>query len=321
MKRGRIDVRHVLCPVDFSVFSARALDHAVRLARYFDADLHVLHVVPIVLDVVEPFPPVLPDLMAPVVAAAEDELRRFVASARGRHARIQTSVKEGGAASRIQEMATLLRADLVVMGTHGRSGLERAVLGSVTENVMHHVDCPVLAVGDRAMCATPGPPFGRILCATDLLASSPATVEFALALAGESDAEVELLHVVEAIPLEASSINPSILTSEVDTFRRGLIADAQARLDDAAREAPSWCRLTTRVATGDAWRAIVERARASEAELIVIGAHAGPFRRAIFGSTARRVVRTAPCPVLVMRAAGPRDAPAAEPAAAVDRAR
>jgi nucleotide-binding universal stress UspA family protein len=186
---------------------------------------------------------------------------------------------------------------------------------------MHRVDCPVMAVSDKATSATPGPPFRRILCATDLQASSPATIEFALALAGESDAEVELLHVVEAIPLEASSINPSILTAEVDTFRGALIEDAQARLDDAALDAPSWCRLTTRVATGDAWRAIVERARAGSAELVVVGAHVGPCRRAIFGSTARRVVRAAPCPVLVLRAPGPRDVPADGPATAVDRAR
>lgn len=310
MKRGRIDVRHVLCPVDFSVFSARALDHAVRLARHFDADLHVLHVVPVVLDVVEPFPPVLPDLMAPVVAAAEDELRRFVAPARERYPRIRSAVTQGAAASRIEELAADLPADIVVMGTHGRTGLGRAVLGSVTESVMHHVECPVLAVSDRATSADPGPPFHRILCAADLRASSGATVSFALALAGENDADLELLHVVESLPPDASSANPSISTPELDAFRSGQATDARTRLGDAALEAASWCRVTTRVATGDAWRAIVERARASAADLIVVGAHAGPLRRALFGSTAGRVVRTAPCPVLVLRTPSPRDAPA-----------
>jgi nucleotide-binding universal stress UspA family protein len=302
MTRARIDVRHILCPVDFSEFSARALDHAVRLARFFDADLHVLHVVPIVLDVVEPYPPVLPDLLMPAVEAAEDRLRRFVAPARERHERIETSVREGGAASTIQELAALLQADVVVMGTHGRTGLGRAVLGSVTESVMHHVACPVLTVSDKATRGKPGPPFHRILCATDLLPSSRATVEYALALAGESDAEVELLHVVESLPPDASSVNPSTLAAESDAFRHGLIEDAQVRLSDAALQpASSWCNVTTRVATGEAWRAIVEQARAGDAELIVIGAHAGAFARAFFGSTASRVVRTAPCAVLVLK--------------------
>lgn len=301
MKRARIDVRHVLCPVDFSAFSARALDHAVRLAHHFDADLHVLHVVPVVLDVVEPFPPVLPDLMAPVVAAAEDELRRFVATARGRHPRIQTEVRQGAAASTIEGRAADLRSDLVVMGTHGRTGLGRAVLGSVTESVMHHVACPVLAVRDTPAGAASGPPFRRMLCATDLLPSSPSTVEVALALAGESDAELELLHVVEWLPHDASSVNPSMLTAEMETFREARVADARSRLGGVALEAASWCEVTTRVETGEAWRAIVERARASGAEVIVVGAHSGPLRRAVFGSTAGRVVRAAPCAVLVVK--------------------
>jgi len=301
MPRARIDVRHVLCPVDFSEFSARALELAVGLARSFDADLHVLHAVPIVLDVVEPFPPVLPDLMAPSVEAAREELRRFVAPVRARYQRVQTIVREGDAPSVIQALVDELRVDLVVMGTHGRSGLARAILGSVTEHVMHHASCAVLTVGHQAPAAPPGPPFHRILCATDLLPSSRATVEYALALAAESDAELELLHVVESVPPAGGSVNPSIVAAEIDTFRRGLIEDAEKRLGEALRPAASWCRVTTRVTTGEAWRAIVEDARAREAELIVIGAHAGALGRAVFGSTASHVVRAAPCAVLVLR--------------------
>jgi len=301
MPRTRIDVRHVLCPVDFSTFSARALEQAVGLARFFDADLHVLHAVPIVLDVVEPFPPVLPDLLAASVEAAREELGRFVAPARGRYGRVQTVVREGDAHSVIQALVDELRIDVIVMGTHGRSGLARAVLGSVAESVMHHASCAVLTVGDRATAGLPGPPFHRILCATDLLPSSRATVEYALALAAESDAAVELLHVIESLPPAGTSVNPSIVAAELDTFRHGLIEDSERRLREALLPAASWCNVTARVATGEAWRAIVEGARVHEAELIVVGAHAGALGRAVCGSTASRVVRAAPCSVLVLR--------------------
>ena len=316
MKHARVDVRHILCPVDFSGFSARALEHATRLARFFDADLHVLHAVPIVLDVVEPYPPVLPDIMKASVEAAREELLRFVAPMRARHERIRTSVEEGDAASAIQQLAAELPADMVVMGTHGRTGLGRAVLGSVAERVMHHVACPVLTVSDKAAGTRPGPPFHRILCATDLQPSSGATVEYALALAGESDAEVELLHVVESLPAEASSAAPSMRAADSDTVVHALIEEAQVRLDELAqRPAASWCNVTSRVATGEAWRAIVEHARAGQTELIVIGAHAGALARAFFGSTASRVVRNAPCAVLLLKPPRSADAPSEESSA------
>lgn len=289
MKRARLDVRRVLCPVDFSPSAAHALDHAVRVARLFDADLDVLHAVPVVLDVVEPFPPVLPDVMAPVVAAAEDELRRFAAPARDRHHRVRTLVRQGDAATVIEQAAAELRADVVVMGTHGRTGLRRAVLGSVAERVLHRVACPVLTVRGDADVPAVGPPFHRILCATDLGPSSHETVACALALAGESDAAVELVHV--AAPPAA--------------------ADARDRLGAEALPAASWCEVTTRVETGGVREAIVARARTTGAELVVVGAHAGALRRVLLGSTASHVVRTAPCAVLVVKAARPSDRPAA----------
>jgi nucleotide-binding universal stress UspA family protein len=311
MAHTRIDIRRILCPVDFSEFSARALEHAVRVASFFEASVHVLHVVPSLFDAIEPV------LIAPADAPvgpreqAMRQLETFVEPFGEWHVPLERSVSLGNPAREIEAKAAEMPADLLVMGTHGRRGLSHLVVGSVTEKVMHRVRCPVLGVGSGQTAPPQAPPYRRILCPTKLVPGSQHAIDFALALATENDAALEVLHVIESMPPGADGADPFAGAPEFEGLRARMVAEADAELRQSIPAAQrSGCSVRHRVATGDAAPAIVEAARTGGAEVIVMGVHATAVDRALFGSTIHRVLREAPCAVLVLR-----QPPAVRPAA------
>lgn len=125
----------IIAATDFSLSSLGALEHAAALARRLDAELLLLHAQG------------GPDRMHP---AAQPELERTVERLRNDGVRARSLLRPGPAHQEILETAERERASLVVMGTHGRSGLERMLLGSVAERVVRGAPCPVLTVGERA---------------------------------------------------------------------------------------------------------------------------------------------------------------------------
>ena len=145
-------IRSILAPTDFSEHANIALKYAASLAEKFGACLHLLHVLP---DVV----PAGPDLMlAPALPpeyyeATEKEsseaLLKVLDPAWGRPAQVQTAVVWGGAVDRVVEYATEKKIDLIVVATHGRTGLSHALLGSLAESIIRQAPCPVLTVRDR----------------------------------------------------------------------------------------------------------------------------------------------------------------------------
>lgn len=322
MGHARIVVRRILCPVDFSEPSTRAMEHAVRMASFFEATVHVLHVVPTMFDAIEPV------LIAPAETPegprekAARELAAFVQPFREWHVPIEQTICLGSPARDIEAAAAELPADLVVMGTHGRSGLARFVFGSVTERVMNHVACPVLAIGTHETAPPQAPPYRRILCPTKLVPGSEHALDFALALAARSDSRLEVLHVVESMPPGADGRHPFEGAPEFEGLRERMVAEADAELRAAIPAGlDNWCSVVRRVATGDAAPAIVEAARSGRADVIVMGVHASSVERALFGSTIRRVVREAPCSVLVLRQPRRRKAARTEAAAGAAAAR
>jgi nucleotide-binding universal stress UspA family protein len=302
-----IFVRRILCPTDFSIFSARALRHAIALARRFDAQLHVVHVVP----------PLYPTsgasfyFPAPILAGpelrqgVEDEMRRFVAPADEARVPVETQIRDGQPWREIQAMAEGLPADLVVMGTHGTGGFERLLLGSVTEKVLRRLPCPVLTVCHEEGQTWEAPGLvRRILCATDLAESSPRTIAYARALALKYDAPVTLLHVVEMAT--DSPFAPMLGHMEHARLQTELVRLAWEKLAKAVSEgAPSHGpAVEERVSVGRASEEILKIATEQRADLIVMGTQgSGPLGRMLFGSTAQEVVRHATCPVLTVRPA------------------
>ena len=140
-------IKRILVPIDFSAGALKALDYAGTLATQCDAELLLLHVV-------APIYVADPDLASPDVTLLLDEQRRIAAThlARigaklGRQGqRCRTLVTYGAPAPVVVSTARTLRADVIVMGTHGRSGLAHLLIGSVAEKVVRTAHCPVLTV-------------------------------------------------------------------------------------------------------------------------------------------------------------------------------
>jgi nucleotide-binding universal stress UspA family protein len=306
-----IQIRQILCPIDFSDFSRRAFDHAVAIANWYESTITLLHVsAPVPVVVYAPGVAMLPS----AVLTREDHdallgsMKRFAEVEAGPGVSVEFEIREGDAAAEILETASSQPTDLIVMGTHGRSGFERLVLGSVTEKVLRKAACPVLSVPRDIPDAVPAPAvlFTRILCAIDFSDCSMHALNYAMSLAQEADARLTVMHV-----LEPPSDAPADFHETVFGAPRTLteyIAEAEeerrARLTEAVPEAVrAYCTVETMMAKGKPYREILRVASEQQSDLIVIGIHGrGAADLLFFGSTAQHVVRQASCPVLTLRA-------------------
>lgn len=297
-----IEFKHILCPVDFSESSNRSLDHAVALARWYESTLTVLHVVP----TFEPVP-VRGELGYPIQVVnpftreeAETEMRRHLDVA-GVPSDAVVTARAGDASTTIVDEAVTSSADLIVMGTHGRRGFKRLLLGSVTETVLREAPCPVLTVPPHATAdSTRVVVFKRILCPIDFSPSSLQALGFALDLARQSNGKLTLLNVVEWLAEDDPMVSAHFNVPEVRGHMR---EEAERRLDAlVAAESRTWCEIDNVVAFGRAHHVVLRTAEMKSADLIVMGAQGrGGMELALFGSTTQQVLRGASCPVLTVR--------------------
>jgi nucleotide-binding universal stress UspA family protein len=304
-----IEIRQILCPTDFSEASRRALDHAVALAKWYDSRLTILHVSPVQpVIVLGAGATVLPP--AYLTAEARQQLltsmKMSVEAEVGRSISFDTDVVEGNPVTEILDKAAALHADLLVLGTHGLSGFDRLVLGSVTEKVLRKAVCPVMTVPPHQPDVVPVSSvlFRRILCAVDFSECSLHALEYALSLAQEADAQLTVLNALDRL---FSPVDPDeAQTQRGPVFRQYLElveADHRMRLEQAVPdEAGRCCRVERRLEPGTAYREILRVAHEEHSDLVVMGVHGrGAIDRVLFGSTAQQVVRYATCPVLTLR--------------------
>ncbi|HEU4927444.1 MAG TPA: universal stress protein [Vicinamibacterales bacterium] len=300
-------IQQILCPVDFSEFSRRALDHALGLARCYGSAVTALHVVapaPVVVPVPYYFgAEVAPPMTLPPAdrGRVASELEAFVSSERAGALRAATYVAEGPVVHQeILVQAKRLHADLIVLGTHGRSGFERLFLGSTAEKVLRTARCPVMTVPPHAPDVMPrGPaPFTRIVCAIDFSDCSQVALEYALSLARQSNATLTLVHVLDSRPLyvdfsPAAVIDLEAWTREARTRLHALVSDGDR----------TTCRVSEMVREGKAYREILRLADVLDTDLIVLGVRGrGATDLVIFGSTTHHVIRAARCAVLTVHA-------------------
>jgi nucleotide-binding universal stress UspA family protein len=297
-----VEFKKILCPVDLSELSVRTLAYAGAIAKWYDAHLTALHVVPSftpmeVLSGVEPVNLVYPISRDEVL----EHLRQTVVAAGLDAGTVALTAASGEAAATVVDQAVAMRADLLVMGTHGRSGFDRFFLGSVAEKVLRKAPCPVLTVPPHAPATPPSDVAVRtILCPVDFSSAALEAFGFALDLARRADASVVLVHALEflaeAEPLENAHFN-------VPEFRTYLLEDARQRLDSLVSGEPPLPRgVRPVVVPGRAHHEILRIAADERAELIVMGAQGrSGAALALFGSTTQQVVRGATCPVLTVR--------------------
>ncbi len=280
----------ILCPTDFSTDSEHALEVAVRLARARDAELviaHVWHLSPLAFSGETPIPA---DVISEIIRDSELGLADAARQATSLGAtRVSTKFLRGVPWDQIVRTVEGDRAyDLVVMGRRGRSGLARFLVGSVTERVIRHAPCSILAVTGRTTERTT-----RALCPLDFSESSRHAMLVAGQLVGPRG-EITLLHVVEP---DLSYTGGFVDGSTVDKL-------AIHHLENAAEElrAKFDVSVTTRIERGNPAHHILGLLEGKAFDLVVVGSHGRTgIRRLFLGSVAEKVVRHADYPVLVTR--------------------
>jgi nucleotide-binding universal stress UspA family protein len=303
-----ITFERILCPTDLSEASVPSLKYASALARRYRAHVTVLHVVPSFEPMTVPSAGFMYPMQVVSPMSRDEVLRemhKLVAGA-GVEATNMTFVAEAGDPARmIVEQSLAAATDLVVMGTHGRSGFERLLIGSVAEKVLRKAPCPVLLVPPHAAVGTSADvTFRNILCPVDFSPSALQALGFALELAREGKATVRVLYAVELLPEEELRTNAHF---NVPEYRQHVVEDALGRLNTLlAGESRSSIAVEPMVAVGRAYREILRVAADAPTDLIVMGAQGrGGLGLTLFGSTTQQVVRAATCPVLTVR--GPHD--------------
>jgi nucleotide-binding universal stress UspA family protein len=304
-----IEIRDILCPIDFSDCSRRALDHAVTIAKWHDSRvtlLHVFNILPVVAYVEggETLP------ATPVLCADRDALvtsvQKFADAEVGSSVPLTCDVAEGDIADTVLSKARTLRSDLIVMGTHGRSGLERVILGSVTNKVLRRSECPVLSVPPRMAEVVPisSTLFTQIVCAVDFSPCSMHALAYAMSLAQEADAHLTLVHVIET-PVVSEDLHETIAGGprSLREYVAAAERERRQRLEEAVPEAVrAYCHVDIVLSTGTPYREILRVAAERVAGLIVCGVHGrGAIDRFVFGSTTEQLVRHASCAVLSLR--------------------
>jgi nucleotide-binding universal stress UspA family protein len=277
--------KHVLCPVDFSEHSAAALRVAGGVAKAFEAEVDVLHAqrleAPVYFTAAQA--QALKAQLRKSLPAARAFVGKFAAKHLPEAVRRNVLLVEDDPVLAVLHAVKELPGAVIVMGTHGRTGLARIRLGSVTESVLRRVSAPVFTVGPSIKPTRSLGSILRILCPVNYGDSARVAFEHAAALAARTRAELIAVHVMEPGTEEGQTLE----------------AARQKLCDWAAPEVRHRCRFKEVVRWGHAAQQIVAEARESRADLIIVGAHPRTLLGTIlFGSTTEFVIRNAACPVL-----------------------
>ncbi len=281
-----IRIKRVLVPVDFSEPSKLAVNYGLSLALEFDAELLLASIVPFNQE---------------LYANAKVQLFELIPANLVERLAFETIVKSGDVRDELLGIVNDRQVDLVVMGSHGRGYFQRMVLGSVTERMLRKLPVPVLTVShlDPAhVIHTHGiVPLKRIVYASDLGGDADAGLQFALRLARGLDAHLTVAHVLD--PISTGFLSESTV-GYVPEYTATIRAEAEEYLNRLiSLHSDGSVPITTIIGEGMPAIVINDIAAECKADLVVIGLHGkGAVERAILGSTAERVIRTATVPVL-----------------------
>jgi nucleotide-binding universal stress UspA family protein len=281
-----VAVENVAVATDFSECSEHAMQHAMAVARHFGATLHLLHLV-------RPSQwAFVPEMMPAIDEVADRDCNQLVERLTQGHQldgiRFRRWVVQGEIAEVARDFVREQHIDLLIVGTHGRGGLPRLLLGSVAQQIFHYVTCPVVTVGPRSPGAGEHLQLKRVLFATDLSAESLAGVPYLLTAVEEWHAALDVVHVCRSRRSDHAA----------------LLEELRGRLENSLEGkgvGPVGCHLME----GKPVVAVIDFAGRQHEDLIVLGLKA---QRALYSgplwSHAYEIVRHAPCPVLSVRAGG-----------------
>ena len=289
----------IVAGVDLSVPSEQALDRAAALAQLNNALLVMVNAQADDAPIENIDNEVLKQLGEVSAAVRVEEAKRLTekhAALTARGVNVELVHRAGPPGEVVAEIASERAAELIVIGTHGHTGLQRFLLGSVATAVLRHAPCDVLVCR-----GTSGPsPFQRPLVATDFSASAGRALRNAAALTAPG-APIELVH---AWQLPAGSWGATLLGQARfpwSTVRDAVLTSAQAQADKlVAGYAELGHPLHVQLIQGPPASVITHAAESGAHDLIAIGTHGHRgFRRLLLGSVAESTIRHAPCSVLV----------------------
>ena len=292
-------IKLILCPIDFSEFSERAYRHALSLAEHYQAKLVAQHVVELWRHPSASFVAsagLYEEFGRALGKSGMKQLQEFMKNHPQGEIQPELVLQEGIAADSILSFAQAQKTDVIVMGTHGRRGFDRLMLGSVTDRVMRGAPCPVLVV-----CKPPHDSvaagkerthvhqLSRILFCADFSENSERALNYAISATEEYGAELTLLHVMEESP------SPAKLEQA--------IAAVKERLDQLIpAEGRKTLNIKTAVRIGKPFWQIIQFALEAQIDLVAMGVRGrGELDLAVFGSTTYRVMQLGSCPVLAVR--------------------
>ena len=302
---ANIQLRSVLIATDFSAASEKALRHALAIARYYGAKLYAMHVVSSIgLTIVGP------EAIAQATSTALQDAalteRRLVSSGALKNIRHQVIIRQGN--DIWAELEAVVRdkgVDLLVLGTHGRTGLKRLALGSIAERIFRNAHCRVLTVGPcsppdarLAVDGTPRP----VLFATDFSEASLRALPEAASLANQRRAKLVLLHMLWLVP--QAEDNRWYTASDVVKARAAAEATTRKRLEELVANVPLAVEPGFIIDFGEPAEGILRAAESLHAEIITLGLKDKRHIETISHlpwSTAYDVVCAATCPVLTVR--------------------
>lgn len=286
-----ITIKKILCPVDFFPASDAAVMYAAGLASNYDARLNLFHVIGPILPTTYEFPMHSADITKSMEESSRAELKKLEAAVRERGVDAQCELRAGDVFDELKRTIDAGKPDLIVMGTHGRRGAERWIMGSTTEKLLRHSPVPLVTISGAREQAFTSPRFRRILVTTDFSEGTADALAYAFSVAQENESQVTLLHVLPDVSVEMSS-----------RYRDSLIDGVRKQLNDLVPpEARNWCDIVARIETGVPYRIILRTIEDEKIDLLVMNIHGkGMLDRALLGSNAERVVRAASCPVMLI---------------------
>jgi nucleotide-binding universal stress UspA family protein len=291
---ARLALKNILFLTDFSEPSEITLPYAIAIAREYEAKVYALHVLTPV-----PLSYTTPESTAAVIDSLEEgaqaEMQRLDSQFAG-VAHEAMIVRGESVWSSVEKILSDREIDLVIVGTHGRTGAMKLLLGSVAEEIFRRASVPVLTIGPSVRKGTHnGGRFHRVLFATDFTPEAEAAAPYAISMAEENQARLLLLHVMRDPDPKAA-----------EKRAQDSVAHVMHELYEIVPQAAElWCRPEATVRFGNPADRILEAAKEYDADLIVLGVRdaAGHLGAAthLERTTAHKVVARAACPVLTVR--------------------
>jgi len=303
------DLNEILVAIDFSDSSSIAFRHACLFAREFSANVTVFHscgtygqeISDYAIEYLQTLhSPDLPTLRK----LAEKEMEKFLKENSAEGINIKTEIQEiGPVAQHILEAQEKLGADLLVIGTHGKKGMARWVLGNVAEKLLFNAVCPVLVVRDDPVSPNEKMEdhYKRLLIATDFSEHSEFAFSQGLQLAKNLNAQIDLAHVVDPhifLPLRTIAVQ-----SVLEEYQKEIRKEAKIKLKKYVEEhSDSKDFFESHVLNGNPAKEIIDACERFKSNLVIVGSHGHSRLSNLFlGSTAQRIAQKAPCPLLLIK--------------------